>query len=128
MSDKNNVIDLEKEFALDEDKLSRGVWVPYKNAKFLIASTSSVAWENSRDLFFMKYPQAASRESEQVQIEYEALIARHILLGWEGFKQQYSYEEAKKMLRLPGIRKWVMQVAGNDNYFKPVSNEDIIKN
>lgn len=122
---KEAPLDFEKEFVLDKNKTA-GVWVPYKTAKLLIASTQSRPFINARDLLFSRYPKKESLESEEVQIKYEAIIAQYILLGWENFTVPYSLETAKRYLRNDGFRTWVMGIANSSDHFK--SQEDDLKN
>ncbi len=128
MSEVKKDLDLEKEFALVSSKAEDGIWVPYKSARFLIASTSSKAFVNARDLLYAKYPTKESLASDEAQKRYEAIIAQYILLGWEGFTVAYSGEEARKKLAIDGFRRWVMEVAGNDSHYKAAQEEELAKN
>ena len=121
------MIDLEKEFAIDESKASDGISIPYKTAKIIVASASRKDFVNARDVLFARYPTKESLDSEEAQVKYEALIARYLVLGWEGFSLQFSDENCRKMLRVEGFRRWVMQNATNDSLFR-VAQEEIAKN
>lgn len=112
-------IDLFAAFAFDQEKAEKGRWFNYKSARILIASAANREFINARDLFFRKYPAKESRESDEAQIQYESLIARHILLGWEGFHVPFSTETAKQALRLRPFREWVMTIAIEDANFSP---------
>jgi hypothetical protein len=125
---KNDLIDLFAEFSVDKTKADNGVLVPYKNGKFLIASASNRKFVNARDALYQRYPTPESLESEEAQLKYEDIIANHILLGWEGFKDEYTHERACQALRMEPFRKWVMGVASKDEMFRALKEEKVTKN
>lgn len=127
MSDDKAPIDLFEEFAFDSKKGENGVWFPFKTARILIGSYNGQAFKNAHDLLKVRYPTAESLASEEAQLRYEEILARHIVLGWENMKDSYSFETAKKALRLRSFREWVMQNAMADANFRP-DEAAIIKN
>jgi hypothetical protein len=120
MSDeKKEPLNLFAAFAYDEAKAEKGRWFNYKHARLLIAAYANREFTNAHDLFNRKYPTKESREAEEAQIIYEGLIARHILLGWEGFDVPYSHDAAKQLLRSRIAREWVMSIAVDSSNFRP---------
>lgn len=120
-------VDLFADFAFDDDKAKNGVWIPYKTAKICIASMNSERYRQARALLSKKYPTQESLESEAAQLALEELIAKHILVGWQGMTEPYTFENAKKALRLRGFREWVAGIATEDDHFRP-GEEQILKN
>jgi hypothetical protein len=120
-------VDLFAEFAFSESKGASGVWFPLKKGRVLIGSYSGQAFRNAHDLLKVRYPTAESLKSEEAQLRYEEILARHILLGWENIEPPYSFEAAKKALHLRSFREWVMQNALADENFRP-DEPGIIKN
>lgn len=126
--DTKEPLDLFAECAFDEGKSASGVWFPFKKtARVLIGSYSGQAFRNAHNLLKKRYPTPESLESEEAQLRYEELLARHVLLGWEGMKEPYSFEAAKKALHLRVFREWVMQNATEDANFRP-DEAALIKN
>jgi hypothetical protein len=111
-------IDLVAAFTFDEAAAKDGAWIPYQTASLLLASVKSEAFQKQYTQLLEKYPSLENRESEEAQIWYEAMIAKHLLLSWQGFTEEYSPDAATKYLRLlPAFKKWVLRASSDDTNF-----------
>jgi len=100
-------MDIKKEYSTDSKKEVEGVWVDMDNkTKVLIARVGSK--ENMRLLRELQKPHTRAINNNSLSTDVLVkmmieLIARTILLGWEGMEEggdevPYSYENAKRLL------------------------------
>lgn len=126
MSDEKKVVSFD-EFTTDESKVDGGVWFPYKTARLLIASTDKRAFVNAMDLLNAKYPNRGALQSPEADELFQDILARHILLGWEGFGEPYSQKTAKEKLKIKAFRELVYGIASKYENFRP-DETPVIKN
>lgn len=140
----DNSIDLFAVFATDEEAEKRGVETEIDGCgttKFTIAKIGNENYlrlarpllkKNQATLKPPKGNRAAEKAAEEKAKEIEIeLFAKTILLNWTGTinyngeKLAYSYENAKKLLSHKGFRNKVSDIAGEDDLFKVVKDEDL---
>lgn len=142
---KNIAVDFFSEFAVNDQKVADGVWIPYRgDVKLLIASSANKAYLRLVRAEFGKHRrlldakdgngnQTEEAEEKMKEITINAM-SKAILLGWEGNVMyqgevlEYSQENAKKLLQMKGFRDYVAELAADEQRYKAVQEEEEAKN
>lgn len=127
------MLDLFAQFATDESLEVSGTWVPYGDAKFLVARLGNKAYSKKLSKLYERNKKLLDRKDDAADTLSELMmtevLAETILLGWEGvnFKgkpMEYSYENAKTVLALKDFRKEIMVMAEDMEAYRLKKEEE----
>ena len=131
------MLDIFAKFATNEASEDAGVWVPFGDAKFLVARSGNRAYSKKLSADFSKNQMlleakddTADKVSEGIMI---GVFAETILLGWEGVSYKsapmpYSKENAKILLAHKDFRRQVGVWADDINLYKSKEEAEQEKN
>lgn len=119
---------------IDTKKENEGIWVEFDtDIKFLIAK-----WDNkacvAEQFRLMKPFQQKIQRGKEIEAEIYSkiineVIAKTILLDWQGLDESYSVENAVKLLSdesLPHVREFILTNAQDiKNYYENITTEVI---
>lgn len=99
-----------RSIAVDPDKVSKGSWVDFMGAKFLVARYNNREAEAARavamhELYteLMKKEEPSDQDQKKLQDIQVRVMADHVLLGWknlslDGKTLKYSHDKAYEIL------------------------------
>ena len=122
-----------KELRIDPELADGGVWVDYDGTtKFLIAMWLNRHFSKAVSAMSKRYRHLInSQDPEVLDEKFNGIIAKHILLGWQGLTDggnplPYSVETAQEILASDTyrpFRRWVIEVANDDSLFSTPLDE-----
>ncbi len=123
-----------KAFKMNEEKLSKGTWVPFEGMEFLIASAFGRAWQDAVVDHARRFSGPAAR-TPQAERAYAELIAEHLLLDWngvdddEGKELPYSRKAAASLLLAHTMfSRFVQGVATTEGFYRAEAQQEHLKN
>ena len=135
---------LAEAFDFDEKKAETGVWEPVgKSARLLVARMNNKAYRRAisqiprSSLRAMEFARTGGADVEAEVVELEcSILARTILLGWEGISDTkdgppipYTVDAAKdRLIRFPRFREFVYDLSNDQDRYRADALEDDAKN
>lgn len=130
-------MDIFAAYAVDENLEVNGTWMEVGDAKFLVARSGNKNYVKALSKAVERNRKALNRRDDEADKLSDKLmaevIAKTILLGWEGVKYQgkpleYNAENAVMVLKHPEFRKEIMQLADDFDQFKAQKEAEEEKN
>ncbi len=125
---------------VDTKKMQDGVWVDYvEDIQLCIANINNPAYKEAREKALkphLRQIRIGKLTSDEVLDIIKPVVAKHLLVGWKNIEQdgkpvEYSCSKALEYFRDPaffGFLDFVLQTAGEVEYFRQEMIEDGVKN
>ena len=123
--------------AVDTDAQVNGIWEEYEGSEFLIASTANTRYQKRLATLRKPFAKQISRDTadpEDLNRIFCKAISERILLDWKnvldgnGKEVGYSPEIAQKALETDDVfANWVLEIAGNQDFYEREFKDAVIK-
>lgn len=133
-------LDLFAEFAVDEKAEQEGVWRDYGENSFLIARSGNRAYRQKFLRLYKPHERLLKTDSVAAEVKSMEIMAdvmsSTVLLNWKGkivvekggAPMDYSTDNAKKALMIPGFREMVEEWSKDFDAYKAVKEDETVKN
>lgn len=105
-----------KQLATDSEKNENGIWMPYEDAEFRIASAHSRRYREALAAQIRKVPQHARQSLPAMDKATIEAMATGVLLDFRGVKNngvdlENTRENRIAILQIPQMREWIADQA-----------------